>query len=223
MHIKEDLIYSKHTGELIGFIDIGDINNNLLQLEQSYTKDKESTPLAKTVLILMIRGLFSDFNFPYATFPSTKLTGEQLVPIIYEAILRVELCGFKVTCITLDGNSVNRKLFKLIGDTTSKVVHKCVNPLSLNKRQIFFFSDPPHLIKTARNCLASSKRNMQVYIMLFFLFLLLFFFLLLFPFLLLLLFPFLLLLLFPFLVLFLLFPFLLLLLLFFLCVTITLL
>ena len=114
MHIKEDLIYSKHTGELIGFVDIGDINNHLLQFEQSYTKDKESIPIAKTVLILMIQRLFSDFNFPYAIFPSTKLTGEQIVSIIYEAILRVELCGFKDTCITLDRNSVNRKLFKLI-------------------------------------------------------------------------------------------------------------
>ena len=35
MHIKQGLVYNKHTGELIGFVDLGDINNHLMQLEYS--------------------------------------------------------------------------------------------------------------------------------------------------------------------------------------------
>jgi hypothetical protein len=89
------------------------------------------------MMVLMVRGLFTSFTFPYASLPTSKLTGDQLIPIFYEAIRRVERCGFKVSCITLDGNSVNRKLIK---------------PLSFGKREIYMFSDPPHLIKTARNC-----------------------------------------------------------------------
>jgi len=33
MHIKEELVYDKYEGSLIGFIDLGKINNDLLELE----------------------------------------------------------------------------------------------------------------------------------------------------------------------------------------------
>ena len=46
--------------------------------------------------------------------------------------------------------------------TESELVHKVTNPFSSEKRELFFFSDPPHLIKTARNCLASNKRSLWV-------------------------------------------------------------
>ena len=35
MHIKRDLVYDKHTGELIGFTNLGDMNMHLLNLEKS--------------------------------------------------------------------------------------------------------------------------------------------------------------------------------------------
>ena len=163
MYIKEDLVYNKHTGEMTGFCDLGEINNHLLKLERDYTTNRENTnTLATTIMMLMVRWLFTSCTFPYACFPSSNLTGEQLVPIFYEALMRLERCGCKVTCITLDGNSVNRKFFKLVANN-SKIPHKFTNPLSFNKREVYLFSDPPHLIKTARNCLASSKRNMQVW------------------------------------------------------------
>ena len=165
MYIKEGLVYNKHNGELIGYCDLGDVNNHLLQLENEY---KNPTSLqhhqfASTMMVVMVRGLFNSFLFPYASFPASNLSGEQLVPIFYEAIMRVELCGLKVACITLDGNSVNRKFIKLIGQIKkNNISYKFKNPLSFNAREVFLFSDPPHLIKTARNCLANPKRNMQV-------------------------------------------------------------
>ena len=33
VHIKEDLVYDKHEGTLIGFVNLGDTNNHLLQFE----------------------------------------------------------------------------------------------------------------------------------------------------------------------------------------------
>ena len=162
MYIKESLVYSKASGELVGFCDIGDINNHLLQLEQKYQKDEDThLKFAKTVLVIMIRGLFTDITFPYATFPATNLTGEQLIPIFLESIMKVETCGLRVTSITLDGSSVNRKFFKIIA---AKNQYKFPNPAtaSNNKRDVYLFSDPLLLIKTARNCLANPKRNMQV-------------------------------------------------------------
>ena len=60
MHVKQGLIYDKNTGDLIGYCNLGDINNHLNQLEHQYYNDvSQGTNLATTVMVLMIRGLFA--------------------------------------------------------------------------------------------------------------------------------------------------------------------
>ena len=49
MHIKESLVYDKHTGELT---DLGDINSHILAFEKSLTNSK-SLPLATTMITFM--------------------------------------------------------------------------------------------------------------------------------------------------------------------------
>ena len=39
VHIKDDLIYDKHEGTLVGFANLGDTNNHLLQFEASLSGD----------------------------------------------------------------------------------------------------------------------------------------------------------------------------------------
>ena len=34
MHVREDLVYDKHSGQLIGFVDLGEVNNQLLAFER---------------------------------------------------------------------------------------------------------------------------------------------------------------------------------------------
>ncbi len=116
-------------------------------------------PLANSMLVLMVRGLFSRMMFPYAQFPCAKLRGFELFDVFWEAVERLERCGFNVLACTCDGLSVNRRFFKLHG---SGDVHKVVNPYSPEKRPLFFISDPPHLIKTVRNSWSSNKRLMWV-------------------------------------------------------------
>ena len=36
MYVKEGLYFDKHTGMLVGFADLGEINNILLDYEQQY-------------------------------------------------------------------------------------------------------------------------------------------------------------------------------------------
>ena len=94
MHVKENLVYDKFSGELIGFSDMGDTNEHLLRLKEN--NGTVNLPLASTMLTLMVRELFTKFTFPYASFPSANLTGDQLVPIFYEAVMRrIERCGLK--------------------------------------------------------------------------------------------------------------------------------
>ena len=62
---------------------------------------------------------------------------------------------------TLDECSVNRRLIK-VHNPKEDVVHKVANPFSQDKRSLYFFADPPHLIKTVRNCWNSKCRSMWV-------------------------------------------------------------
>ena len=60
-----------------------------------------------------------------------------------------------VVSITSDGNSPNRKFYRICGlDPALPLTYKTTNPFA--DREIYFFCDPPHLLKTSRNCFANS-------------------------------------------------------------------
>lgn len=61
-----------------------------------------------------------------------------------------------VIAITADGASVNRKFFRMHSSSaTNDVVYKTKNQFASDDRNIYFVSDPPHLIKTTRNMKSS--------------------------------------------------------------------
>ena len=43
VHIKHDLVYDKHEGCLIGFVDLGEVNNQLIEFENALAGDQEGT------------------------------------------------------------------------------------------------------------------------------------------------------------------------------------
>ena len=75
-----------------------------------------------------------------------------------------ENCNLKVVGVTSGGASSNRSIYRMHLDITKEedinddvdVVYRTRNVFADEKRLISFISDPPHLIKTARNCLANS-------------------------------------------------------------------
>lgn len=111
------------------------------------------------MLMFMVKGLQTSLQFPYVQFSSTKLTGDALFPLFWEVVKRVERTGLKVH--TLDGATNNRRMIRLHNEAplTYKVRNIHAND---GKRDLFFFSDPPHLMKTARNCWASKCRFLWV-------------------------------------------------------------
>lgn len=56
VHIKHDLVYDKHKGCLIGFVNLGEINSQLIEFEKALAGDQESTQpkVAPTMLVLMV-------------------------------------------------------------------------------------------------------------------------------------------------------------------------
>lgn len=84
---------------MIGFANLGDINEHFSQVEHSVMSD-DSQPtqkLAKTMVVFMVRGLFNKLQFPYAQFPCHTLSGDKLYDPFWEAVGRLEHCGFKVS------------------------------------------------------------------------------------------------------------------------------
>ena len=102
-------------GALTGFTNLGETNQHLLkfqqQVEESDTIDKQ--PLANSMFVIMVRGLLSPLQFPYAQFPCVKITGDLLVDPFWEAVNRLEGLGLRVLAATADGASTNRRFMKL--------------------------------------------------------------------------------------------------------------
>ena len=88
--------------------------------------------------------------------------GDLLFQPFWEAVQRLELCGFRVMATTFDGASVNRRLLRIHGLGSKEIIHKVINPYAAEQRYLYFFSDPPHLMKTVRNCWASPHRHLWV-------------------------------------------------------------
>ena len=151
MKIQENLVWDKHTGELIGFVNLGDIDLNYAALQKV---DK----VASHVLVFLIRSIVNPLKFSLANFATSGATSFQMYPLFWKAVSICELqCKLKVMAVTCDGASTNRKFFKMhaVLGSAEDVVYKTINWYS-SDRFIYFFADPPHLIKTARNCLAKS-------------------------------------------------------------------
>ena len=81
MHICEDIVFDRHLAAMIGFADLGKINEHLLHFERStymqWSQVKAPQP-AKTMFVFMARGLLNSLQFTCAQFPSTDLSGQLL-------------------------------------------------------------------------------------------------------------------------------------------------
>jgi hypothetical protein len=156
MKVMEGLVFNKHSGEIIGFTSLGEINDELLRVEQ----DEQQPMMAKHVLVLMVRGLMFKLKFPYAHFGTQDATGDVLFPIVWEAVRRLEARELGVLCITADGASTNREFFRMHHDKKDpQTLYKTCNLYSPENRWLYFISDPPHLMKTVRNCWSHSGKD----------------------------------------------------------------
>ena len=153
MKIRANLVYDKVTGELIGFVDLGDPDVNFATLE-------EVNELATHALVFIVQGLATDLCYSLVYFGTTGITSYQLLPLFWEAVSILELtCNLWVVATTCDGASPNRRLFRLHkdtdGDAGKDATYRTIDFCSPD-RFIYFLSDKPHLVKTARNCLYNS-------------------------------------------------------------------
>ena len=61
--VKSDLVYDKQSGELVGFVNLDLFSENIRTM--NCTVDYDNPPLAKYLLVLMMRGIATSLNFPW--------------------------------------------------------------------------------------------------------------------------------------------------------------
>ena len=115
MKIKEGLVYNKHQYKVVGFVDVGAINNILQMYEQTLKDPHQSMQpvIAKHMLVFTVRALFVNFRFPYAHYSTTNLTADILFPLVWDVIRHLEAAGPKVLSLTGDKGSCNPKFFHM--------------------------------------------------------------------------------------------------------------
>ena len=69
MRVKSGLVFSKATGKLVSFCDMGNVNDELNKFDR-YFKGSAEAELATHVLTLMARGLFKYLKYPVAYYAS---------------------------------------------------------------------------------------------------------------------------------------------------------
>ena len=153
MKIMSNLVFDKVTGELIGYVDLGDPDINFATLDKT-------DAVATHALVFLVRGVCAELKFSLAYFATNGITAAQLMPLFWEAVCILELtCNLWVVAATSDGASPNRSFYRmhtaLDGNAGKEVCYRTIN-LYAPHRFIYFFSDAPHLLKTTRNCLYHS-------------------------------------------------------------------
>ena len=113
----------KNGGKIVGFVNLGSVNNTLASFEQSLTQTTihARLPIAKHILVFMVTGLFMSLKFPYAQYPTSDLTADSLFPLTRDVIRHLEAAGFKVVSLTADKGSCNPKFFRLHHQASSVV------------------------------------------------------------------------------------------------------
>ena len=107
MKVQEDLVWDRSTGQLIGFVDLGDSTLN----ESTFKNVKK---LATHVLVFIAKSVKNPLTYSFANFATDRITSYQLYNIFWKAVSILELsCQLKVIAAVSDGASPNRKFVKM--------------------------------------------------------------------------------------------------------------
>ena len=106
--IQENLVWSKYTGDLIGFVDLGDLNLN-------YATFQQTNASASHVLVFLLRSVVNPFKFSLANnFANKNATASQIFPLFWKAVKICETqCVIKVVAAPCDVAFANCNFFRM--------------------------------------------------------------------------------------------------------------
>ncbi|KAK3922593.1 Transposable element P transposase [Frankliniella fusca] len=162
MYICQNLVFQKSSGQMIGYTSLDTIESEMKILENliDATEPLESeNTIASKVLVYMIKGVSNGIKEVVATYAVSNLSANQLKDWTWHVIGDLEIHGVAVVAVICDGSAVNRAFIKKHKPATqhqSGIIFDTWNRASRG-RKLYFISDVPHLLKTARNCLLNSR------------------------------------------------------------------
>jgi len=142
MKLQAGLMYNKSSGKLVGFTEMGEVNEEISNFNSQCKEMPEEDlgrKLARYVNVFMVRGICSSLEYVFGYHASLGFTSDELFPLVWEATEVLEDIGFKVRSWVCDGASPNRKFFKinvLQNDGGDK--HHTVNRLILPEKYSSF-------------------------------------------------------------------------------------
>jgi hypothetical protein len=135
MKVQGNLVWDKHSGELIDYVNLGDPDINFATLENI-------DEIVTHALLFMVRGITTTLKHTLGYFATAAVTAVQMFPIFWRAVSILEMnCNLAVVAATADGASPNRRFFQMHagiqGNTENDVF--CTNNLFNPERNILIF------------------------------------------------------------------------------------
>ena len=90
-------MYRKSTGELVGYTELGNINDELRLFESKVESEEYHQDFETQVIAYMVPGIFTNLVYPFGFFAGFGFTGAQLSPCTMEAIVFIEKIGSKIS------------------------------------------------------------------------------------------------------------------------------
>ena len=113
MSIKEDLVFDRRSGEVVGFIN-----------PANWMPDGQT--LATHVLVFMVVGVSTSLKTTIGYMATRTCTADALYPLLWKAIGHLEICGLKVIASVSDKATPNQRLYRLHRQD-DQVCYKAVN------------------------------------------------------------------------------------------------
>ena len=123
MKIQSDLVFDKHSNELIGFVDLGDEVSNVAVFDKP-------TTITTHVLAFMVRGIASDLKYILGYFSTENLTSYQIMPIFWKAVSILKFTGLLTFLHLPDASTFS--LMALIWSRQHEIV--CLTPVLASMR-----------------------------------------------------------------------------------------
>lgn len=73
MKIREGLVFDNATGNIIGYVDTGDINKKLKSFEEQLKGEESDQEIATHMLTVCVRGIFFKLDYPLGQFSTTSM------------------------------------------------------------------------------------------------------------------------------------------------------
>lgn len=144
MNIRRMVQWNDSKKKFIGYITHGQFKT-------------ENIPVARNALVFLVTGLNSDFSLPIAHYFIIALNAAEKASIIVEVITEISKLGIRIANLVFDGLSSNLSACKTLGASFDllNIKPSILNPIDLS--EIHIFLDPCHMMKLARNFIASEK------------------------------------------------------------------